>query len=167
MYHTEGQNKCGGCKSKFRIAVGCTFITCVFKKKEVEFCWDCKEHVTCEKWIKHRETGKQHDSFKCYQKLEENISFIQKNGIVEFEKLQKKREKLLNVMLQDFNEGRSKRYYCIAATVLEIYELQQVLSKAKEQSRGLERKAKSKVLHSLLDSIAESNNYLLKLRKKF
>ncbi len=165
MYYTQGESKCGGCKSKFRMAVGCPFITCAVKKKGIEFCWDCKENKTCEKWNKHREASKQHDSFKCYQKLEANISFILKNGVEEFEKLQKIREKLLKEMLQDFNEGRSKRYYCIATTVLEINELKNVLSEAKEQSRDLDIKDKSKVLHSLLDSVANRKNYLLKLRK--
>lgn len=165
MYHAEGKSKCGGCKSEFRMAVGCPFITCAIKKKEIEFCWDCTEHIICEKWSKHREAGKQHDSFKCYQKLEANISFIQEHGIKEFEKLQIIREKLLKEMLQGFNDGRSKRYYCIAATVFKIDELQELLNKGTEQSIDLDIKEKSKVLHSLLDSAAKKKNYLLKLRK--
>ena len=164
-YYIEGESKCGGCKSEFRMAVGCPFITCAVKKKGIEFCWDCEENKTCEKWKKHREFGKQYDTFKCYQKLEDNISFIQKSGVDQFEKLQKIREKLLKEMLQDFNEGRSKRYYCIAATVLEIDELEKVLSEAKEESKGLGIKEKSKVLHSLLDTVAKRKNYFLKLRK--
>jgi hypothetical protein len=147
------------------MVVGCPFITCAIKKKQVEFCWDCPEHRTCEKWSKHREAGKSHDSFKCYQTLEADIAFIQKHGVNEFEQLQKTRENLLKEMLHDFNEGRSKRYYCIAATVFEIDELQKLLDKAKAQSNGLDIKEKSKLLHSLLDSAAEKRNYLLKLRK--
>ena len=165
MYHTAGKSKCGGCKSEFRMGAGCPFITCAVKKKQLEFCWDCPEHKTCEKWSKHRELGKKYDSFKCYQKLENNIEFIQTNGVEEFEKLQKTRENLLKEMLQFFNEGRSKRYYCIAATVFEIDELQQLLNEAQEKSKGLTLKEKSMLLHSLLDSVAQKKGYLLKLRK--
>jgi len=68
-------------------------------------------------------------------------------------------------MLQEFNEGRSKSYYCIAATVLEIEELEESLNKAKKDSTGLEIKEKSKILHLILDEIAERKNYYLKLRK--
>jgi len=100
-----------------------------------------------------------------YQKLEDDIVFIKKNGVNEFEKIQKKREDLLKVILQEFNEGRSKSYYCIAATVLEIEELEETLNKAKKDSTGLEIKAKSKVLHSILDEIAKRKDYYLKLRK--
>ncbi len=164
-YNTEAKSRCLGCKSVDRIAVGCPFITCALKKKGVEFCWECAESEACEKWKKHRETGKKVDSFKCYQKLEEDIEFIQKNGIAEFEKSQMAREELLKEMLQEFNEGRSKSYYCIAATVLEISELKDSLRKARQGSKGKEIKEKSKLLHSIIDEIAGHKSYYLKLRK--
>lgn len=165
MYNTDAESRCRGCKSPARMAVGCPFITCAVKKKGIEFCWECDETTTCEKWKKHRETGKIHDSFKCYQTLEEDISFIDRNGIHEFEKMQKQREQLLKEMLQDFNEGRSKSYYCTAATVLEPEELAEALTKAKKESEGMNIKGKSKILHSILDTIALKKKYNLKLRK--
>ncbi|UCH36904.1 MAG: hypothetical protein JSV76_04225, partial [Candidatus Bathyarchaeota archaeon] len=64
-----------------------------------------------------------------------------------------------------FNEGRSKSYYCIAASVMEIEELDKALSEAREKADGLPLKAKSKMLHFLLDRIAKKKNYHLKLRK--
>lgn len=140
------------------------------KKKGIEFCLACEENKICEKWKKHREFGKQHDTFKCYQKLEDNIAFIQKYGVDAFEKVQKVRESLLKEMLQNFNEGRSKSYYCIAVTIFEIEELKQALTKARTDSAGLGTvgqgiKEKSKVLHSILDETAKRKNYCLRLRK--
>jgi hypothetical protein len=164
-YHAQGESRCGGCKSASRMAVGCQFITCAVKKKGVEFCWACEEGETCAKWHEHRKTSQKHDSFVCYQKLEDNIAFIQRDGVKPFEKTQKAREQLLRTMLDGFNEGRSKTYYSIAATVLEIEELKAALSQAKAQSRGLGLKEKSLVLHSLLDEIAKHKRYTLKLRK--
>lgn len=165
MYNTETKSRCSGCKSPDRMAVGCSFITCAVKKKGIEFCWDCEESDICEKWKKHKETGRKHDSFKYYQTLEEDISFICTNGIGEFEVTQKQREHLLKEMLKDFNEGRSKSYYCIAATVLELEELKEALTQAKNESDGLDIKMKSKLFHSILDNIALKKKYYLKLRK--
>ena len=145
--------------------VGCTFINCAEKKREIEFCWLCPEDKICEKWRKHREMGKLHDSFVCYQKLEDNISFVQEHGIAEFEKLQKTRERLLSEMLKEFNEGRSKSYYCVAATVLEIEDLEKSLAEARKQANGLEPKEKARILHAILDRRAEKRKILLKLRK--
>lgn len=164
-YHMDTASRCLGCKSEGRMIVGCPFINCAIRKKGIEFCWDCGESKTCEKWNNHREAGKKFDSFKCYQKLEDDIAFIQKNGVAEFEKLQKIREQLLRELLQEFNEGRSKSYYCITSTVLEIEELKKVMRKAKQKSDGLEVKERSKLLHSMLDDIAVQKKVCLKLRK--
>jgi hypothetical protein len=163
--HMTTASRCLGCKSEGRMTVGCPFITCAVKKKGIEFCWDCGENGTCQKWKKHKDAGKRNDSFKCYQKLEDDIASIRKSGVVEFERSQKIREQLLQVMLQQFNEGRSKSYFCIAATVLEIAELKEALDKARKGSEGLDLKERSGLLHSMLDDIAARKHYNLKLRK--
>lgn len=163
-YHIAGNNRCEGCKSKGRMNVGCAFITCAVKEKGVAFCWDCEESETCEKWKKHRERGKQRDSFKCYQSLEGDLAFIHENGVKKFERDQIIREQLLKEMLRNFDEGRSKSYYCIAASVMEIDELIEALTQAREDSFRLDVKRKSVILHSILDDIANRKNYSLKLR---
>jgi hypothetical protein len=162
-YHTEGSSKCGGCKTESRMAAGCPFITCA-KRKGIEFCWDCPEHECCEKWAKHRESGKKADSFKCYQKLEDDIAVIQKIGVHVFETMQKTREHLLQEMLREFNEGRSKSFCCIAATVMEIGDLEAALTRARNNSAGLSVHEKSRVLHGILDEIAGEKKYFLNLR---
>lgn len=164
-YHAQGESKCGGCKSAYRMAAGCPFITCAVKRKQIEFCWQCEESETCEKWRKHREASRQHDSFVCYQKLEDNIASIARDGVKAFQRTQQVRENLLVEMLEGFNEGRSKTYYSIAATVMELEELRTALARARSRSAELGMKEKSRVLHSLLDEIAARKHYLLKLRK--
>ncbi len=114
-FHRATESRCSGCKTRSRITLGCSFTTCALQQKGVEFCWECKENGSCERWEKHRETGKKFDSFKCYQTLENDIAFIQKNGVAEFEKIRKVRVQFLEKMLQEFDEGRSKSYDCIVA----------------------------------------------------
>ncbi len=147
------------------MAVGCSFITCAARLKGVEFCGECSENNSCERWKKHREAAKRRDSFKCYQKLEDDILFILENGIIEFDKQQRNREQFLKEMLMEFNDGRSKSYYCIAATLLKIEELEDVLKKARQQSKEMQSKEKAKVLRSLLEHTSNEKGYLLKLRK--
>ena len=164
-YQSESKSKCFGCKTGSRMALGCPFITCAVKRKGIEFCWQCEDRGICEKWKKHRETGKCRDSFKCYQTLEKDIAFVDKRGIRAFEKFQKEREKMLKTMISEFNDGRSASHYCIAATLLEIDDLRAALDKARAGSSKLEMKARAKFLHSLLDEIAKRKKYFLKLRK--
>ena len=166
MYHSKSASQCAGCKSEGRMKVGCPFITCAVKKRGIEFCWQCPDHEACEKWDAHREFGRSHDSFVCYQRLENNIAFIKNQGISAFEADQKKREQLLSEMLAEFNEGRSKSYYCIVATVMDIQEIAEAIAQARDISAGADKKTKAKALHAILDKIAEERNYILKLRKK-
>jgi hypothetical protein len=165
MYQSTATSRCKGCKSKERIALGCPLITCAVKRNGIEFCWQCDKSKTCPKLGKKRQASKKHDSFKCYQKLENDISFIQQKGISPFVTTQKQREKLLRYMLNEYNEGHSKSYYCIAATVLEIDELKESLTEADRISKGFDIRSKAKTLHALLDAIARRNGYILKLRK--
>jgi hypothetical protein len=164
-YLTEGKSKCGGCKSEFRMGAGCPFITCALKRKGIEYCGLCSESNTCSRWQAHREFSLKHDTFVCYQALENNIAFIKQNDLELFEKTQRIRERLLDEILEGFNEGRSKRYYCIAATVLKIEELEAALIRARKDSIGFDIKEKSRIMHSILDEIAERNQYFLSLRK--
>jgi hypothetical protein len=154
-----------GCKNQDRMAVGCPFITCAIKKMGVEFCWDCKDNATCEKWQKHREAGKSYDSFKSYRRLEGDINFIREQGVEAFNALQLVRESLLRRLLDEFNEGRSKSYYCIAATVLEIEELKDAIEKADSRSKSYNIIEKSRLMHSLLDVMALEKGHKLSLRK--
>jgi hypothetical protein len=167
-YLSTSKSRCLGCKSAQRMAVGCPFISCAIKKKEVEFCWDCPEALTCKTWKDHREFSLLHDTFKCYQTLDKDIIFEKKNGLREFLFAQTLRTDLLKKMLQDFDEGRSKSYYCIVATVFMPYEIRDALEKAWEvieASTTLAIKEKAKLLHSILDEKAKEKGYNLKLRK--
>lgn len=147
------------------MAAACPFITCAVKRKGIEFCWLCSEAENCARLKKNREFAKLHDTATCYQRIEENARFIQKNGAAEFENQQRMREQLLRAMLAEFNEGRSKSRFCVAATVMEIGELEAVLEAAREKTKELDLKAKAEVMHSLLDEVAKQKGYMLKLRK--
>jgi len=164
-YQTDAASRCLGCKSPDRLSLGCPFITCAVKKKGLEFCQDCAENLTCAKWRQHREAGKQYDSFKCYQTLDEDIAFMQQHGAAEFDQTQQTREQLLRTMLLEFNDGRSKSYFCIAATVLDLAELSGALASARQMAIGLTVQEKSKLLHGKLDELATRKGVCLRLRK--
>jgi hypothetical protein len=148
-----------------RMAVGCPFITCAVKRKGIEFCWECDESESCERWAGHREFGRTRDTFVCYASLEDNIASIGGFGLQAFIDEQCERERLLVEMIAEFNEGRSKTYYCIAATVLDPSELRSALESARESARGMDARERSKVLHALLDEAANSHSLKLALRK--
>lgn len=62
-----------------------------------------------------------------------NLNFIRKHGTKKFINNQQKRIRLLEMMLNDFNDGRSKSFYCIASTLLPIACLEEALDKMKQK----------------------------------
>lgn len=148
------------------MAVGCPFITCAVKRKGIEFCWECEEGGSCERWAAHRAYGRERDTFVCYAALEDNIAAVQRNGIDAFVAEQRVRESLLREMLEEFNEGRSKTYYSIAVTLLAPGEVRSALDATRRKTAneaGI--RVRSKTLHSHLDAIASARSLSLALRK--
>jgi hypothetical protein len=164
-HHTDAESRCGGCKSEMRMAVGCPFITCAVKRKGIEFCWECDESGSCERWSGHRDFGRTRDTFVCYAALEDNIASIRGSGLEAFIGEQSEREGLLVEMLDGFNEGRSKTFYCIAATVLDPSALRSAIDSARESAGGRDVRERSKVLRAALDAIAAERSLRLALRK--
>lgn len=74
-------------------------------------------------------------------------------------------------MLQNFNDGKSKSFYCIATTLLPIRDLETSLKKAEqkikaEKIKSDDLKTKSKILKGFLNNFATKEGIELKLRKK-
>lgn len=167
-YYTKGPSKCPGCCGPkfFNKHPSCSIITCCVKKNNFETCAECTE-FPCSKlrdWDKY-------DSFMCHRVSLSNLRFIRDNGINNFIEQQNRRIELLEIMLEVYNEGRSKSFYCVAAALLPIDDLEQVLEKSKEKITNenitiKDFKTKSKILREKLSKIAEKEEIELKLRKK-
>jgi len=98
-------------------------------------------------------------SYPSYKKVMPNLNFIKKHGIEEFIKQQRCRVQLLETMLENFNDGRSRSFFCKAATLLEITDLTSSLDKATQKIKTdkIKRndvKNKAKVLKAIINELA-------------
>jgi hypothetical protein len=164
-YVMTTKSRCPGCKTDWRLGGPCALLYCVVRKDDIEFCWECPDGETCQKWQKHREFSKNHDSFISYYALEDNVAYARKHGADAFAKRQAEKATILHMLLDEFNEGRSKSYYCRAVTVLETSSVRSALTNGRRQSAGLDLKAKAKLMHAILDGLAEEQNRSLTLRE--
>lgn len=167
-YYTKGPSRCPGCCGLyfFNKHPSCSIITCCVKKKGLETCAECDE-FQCQKF----KDWDIYDSFICHRKSIFNLMFIQENGLKNFLEQQRKRIELLEKMLNQFNEGRSKSFYCIATVLLSIQDLESALKDSKqklkeENVKSDDLKSKSKILKTYLNEIAANEGIELKLRRK-
>ncbi len=168
-YHTEGDSRCPGCCGPgfFEKHPSCGFITCCVKKRDLEVCAQCSE-FPCSRT---EDSENVLDSFLTHRKTYPNLIMIKEHGIDAFLEQQKKRIELLYKMLQGFNDGRSKGFFYISATLLPLADLETALLNAEKQVEAgniaaEDMKSKALILRGFLNDIANKENIELKLRKK-
>jgi hypothetical protein len=168
VYYTKGPSRCPGCCGPdfHNKHPSCSIITCCVKKHKFETCAECDEFPCSkiDKWDKY-------DSFISHNVSLFNLRIIKEKGIEQFLTQQQKRIELLESMLENFNEGRSKSFYCIATALLPIKDIEEVLGSSIKRMKdenidSKDLKAKSKILKENLTKLAEDKSIELKLKKK-
>ena len=171
-YYTEGKSRCPGCfGQKFLEVMGqsCSFITCCFKEKKLETCGECKD-FPCSKFDSKWFGKDAYDSFVTHKKAIPNLNFIKNKGFEEFLKQQEKRIVFLREMLTDFNDKRSKSFFCLASALLPVEIIEESLKSARDSIKKLKIKKdnlkdKAKILRDFLQSAADKEGIKLKLQK--
>jgi len=110
------------------------------------------------RWTSFRERRAKADTVVSSQILESDLEWIERKGLAAYDKLQKERLRLLNRMISGFNEGRSKGYYCVAASVLDVADWKKSwpMPRARPGIRPQERAA---ILRALLDARADKKGW--------
>jgi len=167
-YYTSGPSRCPGCGGEdfFEKHPSCSYITCCVKKRGLEVCAQCDEYPCA----KFQGAANGPDVKTSAKKVLQNQQFIQEYGIAKFMEQQELRIKMLQGMLENYNDGRSKTLYCLAATLLSVDGLKKALTEA---DQAIETdivnednlKGRAKVLKGILTRQAGEEGEILKMRK--
>jgi hypothetical protein len=161
-YYTIGTSRCPGCAGPdfFNKHPSCSFITCCVKKKNLEVCAECSD-FPCSKFKSDEEYQqlKESPSYPSSKKVIPNLNFIKNYGIEKFIEQQKKRIKLLKTMIENFDDGRSRSFFCKVAVLLDITSLRSSLDKAiqtikDEKIEQNDFKNKAKILRNIINEIS-------------
>jgi hypothetical protein len=173
-YYTKGPSRCPGCAGPdfFNKHPSCSFITCCVKKKNLEVCGQCPD-FPCSKFKTDQEYQQFEESFS-YPSVKvvlHNLNFIKEHGIKEFIKRQKKRIKLLEKMIEKFDDGRSRSFFCRASCLLDLTSLESSLNRAirkikTDNIKTDDIKDKAKILKENLEKIAIQKGVELVKKKK-
>jgi hypothetical protein len=161
-FYTEGHSRCPGCAGPdfFNKHPSCSFITCCVKKKNLEVCGECSE-FPCSKFKSQQEYQQRQgsSSYPPEIKILPNLNFIKEHGIEKFVKQRKNRIKLLKTMIKNFNDGRSRSFFCRAAALLDLKSLTSALNKASrkiktDKIKQNDVKKKAQILKEILRKTA-------------
>jgi hypothetical protein len=161
-YYTAGPSRCPGCAGPDFPAKhpSCSFITCCVKKRSLEVCGECPD-FPCPRFKSEEEYRqvKESSSYPPYRKVLPNLKSVKEHGIERFVTQQRRRIKLLERMIADFDDGRSKSYYCRSAAVLAPTDLESALAAAVRKVKAdhippNDLKTKARILRAILDALA-------------
>jgi hypothetical protein len=79
---------------------------------------------------------------------------------------QRDRMSILSRFLDEFDDGRSKSFFCLSCTLLPLEELQECLTYASSIDMSLGVKPANKTLKSMIQTIADDLHIELKLNHK-
>jgi hypothetical protein len=164
-FYTKGDSACPGCgglnfKDKHP---SCGYLTCCAVKKGFEVCSFCSE-FPCKRFDSEKSGC---DSFVTHQRIMPNLNFIKENGIDKFLEQQKIRMDILTDLLTNFDEGRSKSFFCLSCALLPLDKLLALYSVLKaDATESVDIKAKNKQARTLFTAAAYSLSISLRLNKK-
>jgi hypothetical protein len=163
-YQTEGSSRCPGCGGEnFHIQhPTCAVITCNQKHDNVEFCFQCSSYP-CERYSRESSA----DSFITYHNRLSDFEKAKRDGIERYAEALDEKIEILESLIGNYNDGKSKGFYCLAVNLLELDTLRDVMQKIREEIGISDAPMKEKIgqIRSLLESSASEAGLELKLRK--
>ena len=163
-YHTDGKSKCPGCLGKefYKTHPTCGILSCS-QRKELDYCYLCDEYP-CKKY----DNADKSDSFITHKNQFDNFEKAKRIGIEAYQKELNEKVDILYTLINNYNDGRKKNFYCIAINLLDLSDIKSIMQTIKEEIslQDIEIKEKVKQIVLLFENKAREQNIELILRKK-
>lgn len=163
-YHTNGDSKCPGCLGKdfYKKHPTCGILSCS-QKKGLDYCYLCDEYP-CKKYDKSDKS----DSFITHKNQFKDFEKAKKMGIEVYQKELNEKIEILNTLINNYNDGKRKNFYCIAVNLLELSDIKNIMQNINEKInlQEIQFNEKVKQIVSLFEVKAKEKNIELILRKK-
>lgn len=159
MFLNKNCPGCGGGEGN----QSCKIAKCSLEHDGVEYCFQCKKYP-CDKY----EHIDDYDSFITHRRRKADLDKTRQIGIEAYNTEQTEKAEILDFLLSNYNDGRKKTLFCVAVNLLDLQELQKILSEV-ECNVDMEKltvKEKSAFVAGLLQDAAATKNIDLRLHKK-
>jgi len=106
------------------------------------------------------------DSFISHKNQFRDMDKARQIGVEAYEAELNEKVKILEKLLDNYNDGRKKNLFCIAVNLLELKDVESVMSQITVETKHSDTiKEKSAIAARLFQDMAETRNVSLKLRK--
>ena len=161
-YYTSGESRCPGCAGEgfSEVHPPCGILSCC-QRKGIEYCIQCGD-FPCARY-NHVDRD---DSFITHRNQLKDIDKAKRIGLEVYEAELNDKVKMLEELLEAYNDGRKKSFFCVAVNLLELQDVQSVMAQiADETKSGDTVKEKAKIAVKAFQDMADKRDISLKLRK--
>lgn len=158
-FHADGTSRCPGCGGEGFDSKhpACSNKKCCADKHGLEICSQCPE-FPCKKFEDREKIER--DSFVTHKRIFDNHEIVTTVGLDVLVDEQNRRFSILKDMLRNYDDGRSKSFFCIAAALLSIDGLKSAVAEAADTAG-----CGAKELKAVIKKYAEAEGIDLSLRK--
>ena len=141
----------------------CAIARCSLHHGGLEYCYLCDEYP-CEKYA----DIELFDSFVTHRNQIKDLEKAKNIGIDAYLIELTEKMEILNYLLDNYNDGRRKSFFCIAVNLLELQDVKAVVEQIETETKSADHtpKEKATLATALLNAMAEEQNIVLKLNKK-
>lgn len=141
----------------------CKIAKCSIQHGRLEYCSQCSE-FPCDKYVKTEE----YDIFITHRNWKQDFEKMKEMGVESYNSQQREKLEILRVLLEHYNDGRRKSFFCLAVNLLDLEDLKIVMKHLMEgnQQEDFTQKEKSVYAVKQLQSIGEQRGISLKWNGK-
>jgi len=163
-YQSKSPSRCIGCRLGEQHS-WCSIYRCCVTKKGFTTCAECEEYP-CERYSRR---GWGTDQWS--RTAQESLNSITEIGMEDWLAKQRKRRLLVEDLLENYNEGRSMSFYCLATILMPPELINEAVDKLKKglasnQLNRADMKATAKTLREIIQGLAQQRGIELRLRQK-
>jgi len=161
-YYTSGESRCPGCAGEGFLEVhpSCGILSCC-QRKSIEYCGQCGD-FPCARYNR----ADLDDSFITHRNQLKDIDKAKRIGLEAYEAELSDKVKILEELLDSYNDGRRKSFFCLAVNLLELQDIKSVMTQIATETKPIDSvKEKTKIAAKAFLDMADKRDISLKLRK--
>lgn len=162
-YYTDGPSRCPGCAGEgFSDGhCSCSVLGCC-QRNGFEYCFECEE-FPCKKY----DGADLFDSFITHKNQFIDMDKAKSIGMDAYAAELNKKITLLEKLLESYNDGRRKSFFCTVVNLLDLQDINEVMKKLEDSvEQKVTRKEAAAEATRLFEEVAANCGISLRLRKK-
>lgn len=153
------RGSCGGCFSGSPCFTTCPIAPCSVRHSNVQYCFECSEYP-----CKRYDGIDKHDSLISHRNQKKDLAKAREMGIEAYLEEQRSKRAVLDRLLDDYDEGDSMVFFCLAVNMLPLGELRTILGEADNNCGNMTLKEKSAYIEGKMRDCGSRLGIELELR---